>query len=148
MPNRHRSLCLTPKLLHSAPLAFGAFLALLGCGSGEQTPSQGSAGASDEQAQVSSGVNVCPIFEGSLVMPQRINPGQSSAIVVRATDPDAPDSQLVFSWTAASGSFSASDKKTTSYRCEAPGMQRLTFTATDRVGCISTLNVDVECVAN
>ncbi len=81
-------------------------------------------------------------------MPQRLAAGQSATIVVRATDPDAPDSQLVFAWSAASGSFSSSDKPTTSYRCAELGTQRLICTATDRVGCVSSLKLDVECAAN
>src|SRR6478609_5733850 len=145
MQNRRRSQLLIPKLVLSARLTFGAVFGLLACGSGEQLPARESADAGDEQAQVNSGVNVCPVFDGSLVMPQRIGPGQSSSIVVRATDPDAPDSQLVFAWSALSGSFSVSDKRATSYRCGEPGKQRLAFTATDRAGCVSTLNVDVEC---
>lgn len=126
----------------------GVGLWLLGCGSAEHSviPEPEEAGA--DQAEVSSGVNVCPLFTGSLVMPQRIALGEASEIMVRVTDPDAPDSQLVLSWSAASGTFSASDNRMTIYRCGEPGTQRLTCTAKDKPGCVSTLNIDVECVSN
>jgi hypothetical protein len=81
-------------------------------------------------------------------MPQRIAPGESTEIMVRVTDPDAPDSQLVLAWSAASGTFSASDKPMTTYRCVEPGTQQLTCTAKDKPGCVSELDIDVECVSN
>jgi hypothetical protein len=148
MPNPCRSPRPIRKFKLSSWLVFGAGFWLLACGGGDQVQVPERADAGNEQAQVNSGVNVCPVFAGSLVMPQRIGPGQKSNIAVRATDPDAPDSELIFAWSAASGSFSASDKPMTSYRCADSGSQRLTFTATDRIGCVSSLNIDVECVAD
>ena len=129
-------------------LVTSAALWLFGCGSADHVlvPSQQEPDAS--RADVSSAVNVCPVFGGSLVMPQRIRPNESSSITVRVTDPDAPSAQLVFQWSAPSGSFSASDESVTTYRCGELGSIVLTMTARDRVGCVSQQRIDVECVAN
>ncbi len=132
----------------SQRFSIGVGLWLLACGSAEHAVIPEPAEAGADQAEVSSGVNVCPLFTGSLVMPQRIAPGESTEIMVRVTDPDAPDSQLVLAWSAASGTFSASDKPMTTYRCVEPGTQQLTCTAKDKPGCVSELDIDVECVSN
>jgi hypothetical protein len=121
---------------------------LLGCGSAEHAVIPEPVEAGSDQAEVSSRVNVCPLFTGSLVMPQRIALGETSEIMVRVTDPDAPDSQLVLAWSASSGTFSASDNRMTTYRCGEPGTQQLTCTAKDKPGCVSSLNIDVECVSD
>jgi len=107
-------------------------------------PETGDAGA--EQAEVASSVNVCPRFAGSLVMPQRILPDESAFIAVRAVDPDALDTQLAFSWTATSGTFTASDKSVTNYRCAQVGSEQLTVVARDHQGCTSELTIAVECI--
>jgi hypothetical protein len=126
----------------------GVGLWLLGCGSAEHVVIPEPVEAGTDQAEVSSGVNVCPLFTGSLVMPQRIAPGEGSELMVRVTDPDAPDSQLVLAWSAASGTFSASDKRMTTYRCAELGIQHLICTAKDKPGCVSSMSIDVECVSN
>jgi hypothetical protein len=126
----------------------GMGLWLFGCGSGEHAIIPEPVEASADPAEVSSGVNVCPVFAGSLVVPQRITLGETSVLAVRVTDPDAPDSQLIFAWSAASGSFSASDKPMTTYRCTELGSQELTLTVKDKPGCVSKLVIDVECVSN
>jgi len=77
-----------------------------------------------------------------------IRPDESSLISVRATDPDAADSRLVFAWSAPSGSFDPSDKPVTRYRCFDLGEQQLVVTVRDRHDCTSTLIVTVQCVAN
>lgn len=122
-------------------------VALAACGSADH-PLPDTPDASPEQAEVSSGVNVCPSFQGSLVMPGHVQVGDAAYIVVRASDPDAPDSSLTFAWSAAKGRFSSPDKAQTSYRCETPGVARLTVTATDRQGCESQLTLSVDCVTN
>jgi len=136
-----------PPFARGYKLLSGAGLLLLSCGTADhlQIPPED---AGESAADVKSAVNVCPVFGGSLVMPQRIPPDASSSIVVRVTDPDAPDSQLVFSWSAPSGSFSESDNPMTNYRCGQVGPVELMVTATDRVGCVSNLRIDVDCVAN
>jgi hypothetical protein len=127
--------------------AFASALYVFSCGAGDQTVVP-EASAGGEGAEVASGVNVCPQFEGSLVMPQRIHPEQASVIAVRASDPDAADSQLVFAWTATGGTLNPSDKSVTVYHCAQPGQEQLTVTATDRQGCVSDLTIAVECIAN
>jgi hypothetical protein len=136
------------KLGRACLLIAATALSLLACGAADHAVTQGSAEAGAAPAQVSSGVNVCPHFEGSLVMPQRIGPTESAQIAVRASDPDAADSLLVFAWSAPSGSFSADDKPVTSYTCGELGTEQLTVTARDGHDCIDELKINVECVAN
>jgi hypothetical protein len=129
--------------------ALGRFAALcaLDCGTGEHVdvPETSSVDAS---TGISSGVNLCPYFQGSLILPQQLRPRESASITVRATDPDAADSQLVFSWSAASGTFSADDKPVTNYECSKLGTLPLTVTATDRQGCSIGLTLSVDCIPN
>lgn len=142
-PSSRRS----PRFGYGSGLVAVAGLLILACGGAEhnRVPEPIEAGA--EPAKVSSEINICPRFEGSLVMPKRIGPDESSVIAVSATDPDAPDSLLIFDWNAPSGSFSENGKSVTSYRCAEIGSQRLTVTAEDRWGCVGTLTIDVECLA-
>ncbi|HEX2670355.1 MAG TPA: hypothetical protein VHM25_05755 [Polyangiaceae bacterium] len=128
-------------------LAVVPALSAFACGAADRAPTPEPI-ASADPTEVQSGVNVCPRFDGSLVMPQRIAPNEASVITVSATDPDAPDSLLVFSWSAASGTFSASDKPVTVYHCTRVGAEQLTVVARDRRGCTTELTIDVECVAN
>jgi hypothetical protein len=128
--------------------AVGVAAWLLGCGSADHSVAPEPEGAGAATADVNSSVNVCPLFTGSLVMPQRIAPGEASTIIVRATDLDAPDSELVFAWSAASGAFDPRDKPMTSYRCDALGTEQLTLSAKDSRGCVSDMKIEVECVAN
>jgi hypothetical protein len=133
-----------------ARAALAAALCALACGSGEHTtiPVTGEdAGADASGTQVASVVNLCPRFDGSLVTPQRITPGESALVAVTVTDPDGPSSELVFSWTATSGVFSASDKPVTSYTCSKLGTQQLSVVVKDRPGCTSQLSINVECVS-
>jgi hypothetical protein len=63
-----------------ARAALAAALCALACGSGEHTtiPVTGEdAGADASGTQVASVVNLCPRFDGSLVTPQRITPGET-----------------------------------------------------------------------
>jgi hypothetical protein len=120
---------------------------VIGCGGAEHQKIPPVAEA-EAGTQVASGVNVCPRFEGSLILPQRIRPGETAVVAVRVSDPDAADSQLVFAWTATSGTFSASDSSVTNYDCSEIGSEQLTFSAVDRQGCSSSLTIAVECIAN
>ncbi|HYQ03179.1 MAG TPA: hypothetical protein VER96_31110 [Polyangiaceae bacterium] len=131
----------------SALLGLLAALGAAACGSSEHTEVAQTDGG-PEQAEVASGVNVCPLFEGSLVMPQMVRVGENASISVHAKDPDGADSRLVFAWTASSGSFDPSDKSVTSYTCAESGVQELLITARDRPGCISSLTVLVQCIGN
>lgn len=140
-PSRH------PAQLARSILAIATSLGVLACGAADHAPEPEPA-ASADPTEVQSGVNVCPRFDGSIVMPKRIAPDEASVITVSATDPDAPDSLLVFSWSAPSGSFSSSDKPVTIYRCTRVGVEQLTVVARDRRGCTAELKIDVECVAN
>ena len=128
-------------------LALALALCANACGAGDRAPTPEPA-ASADPTEVQSGINVCPRFDGSIVMPQRIAPNEASVITVSATDPDAPDSLLAFSWSAPSGTFSSSDKPVTIFHCTRVGAEQLTVVARDRRGCTAELQIDVECVAN
>ena len=129
---------------HASSLAVGlAALCVLGCGVADRVD----AGDPGAETRVASGVNVCPHFEGALILPQRIAPDETAFIAVRATDPDAADSLLIFAWSAMSGTFTFSDEPVTNYSCSKLGAEQLTVTAKDRPGCSSDLTISVECVA-
>jgi hypothetical protein len=98
--------------------------------------------------QVASKVNVCPRFDGSLALPQKITPDQTAVLLVTASDPDGNDAQLVFTWSAPNGSFNPSDKPVTNYNCSKLGVQQLTISARDEQGCSSALSLSVECVGD
>ena len=124
-------------------------LALLsfGCGSGTQqvlVPDQAAADAGPS-LQLYPTVNVCPVFNQSLVNPRSIAPGASAEVVVFVTDPDGFDGSLVFDWSASSGSFSEPKSSATLYRCDARGPQLLNVRALDRLGCSTQLDLDVTC---
>jgi len=136
--------------MRHARQALTAFLAahcVLACGTADHVTvppaSDGDAGTS-----VASAVNLCPRFDGSLVLPQHILPTQSAMLAVMASDPDGADSQLVFAWSAPSGVFSERDKPVTNYKCSKLGQEQLTITAADHQGCSSTLTIGVVCIAN
>jgi hypothetical protein len=132
--------------LERGAAAVASVLCVLACGSGEHTQVPPSVDA-DAGTSISSAVNVCPYFEDSLILPQRIPPRESALVAVRATDPDAADSLLAFRWSATSGTFSVSDKPVTNYSCLKLGAAQLTVTVTDRQGCSSDLTIGVQCVA-
>ncbi len=120
-------------------------LLLLGCGSGTAQvlgPDQTDAGPS---LQVYPTVNVCPVFNQSLINPRSIGPDASAEVVVFASDPDGLNSSLAFEWTASSGSFSEPKLPATLYRCDARGPQVLYVRALDRLGCSTELDLDVTC---
>jgi hypothetical protein len=133
--------------------AAGSLIAIVGaacvlaCGVADRVDVENTGDLGGE-TRITSGVNVCPHFEGSLILPERIAPSESAFIAVRATDPDAADSLLVFAWTALSGTFSASDEPVTNYSCSKLGTEQLTVTAKDDQGCSSDLTLPVECIAH
>ncbi len=143
-----RRSCLDQRPRIARRLLTCAGLWLLACGGADHVSVPEPPDADAGPTKVNSDVNVCPVFGGSLVMPQRIGPSEAALIIVRASDPDSADSSLIYAWSAASGTFSANDRPVTNYRCSEPGTESLTVTAKDAHGCISSLTIDVECVAN
>ncbi len=120
---------------------------LIGCGTGthnyvpeQDEPDSGSS------LQVVPNVNVCPVFNQSLVIPRSIAPRASAEVVVFATDPDGTDASLEFDWTASSGSFTQPTRPVTGYSCADPGPQVLHVRAVDRLGCRVQLDLDVTCL--
>jgi len=70
------------------------------------------------------------------------------ALAIAAHDSDSGPAPLVYSWTAASGSFSDATSATPSFVCNAPGPVTLTATVSDgdtTPGCADTLSVVVSC---
>jgi hypothetical protein len=131
-----------------AALAACAALFAFACGAGDHVAIPPVEADGGTETHIASGVNLCPHFDGSLLLPQSLHPNESAYVQVSASDPDAPDSQLVFSWSASSGAFSASDKPVTNYTCAKLGTAQLTVTAKDQQGCTADLNLFVACVSN
>ena len=132
---------------HLARLGLAAF-ALLGCGSGEHNYVPEDSVDAGFSVQIVPQVNVCPVFNQSLVIPRSIAPRVSAEVVVFATDPDGVDSALKFDWTASSGSFSDPIRPVTSYVCADVGSQVLHVRALDRLGCRVQLDLDVTCLSD
>jgi hypothetical protein len=140
----------SPENVRHARNALSAILAahwVLACGTADHATVP-PAPEGDASASVASVVNLCPRFDGSLVLPQHIPPMQSAMLAVTATDPDGADSELVFAWSAPSGVFSDRDKPVTNYNCSELGQEQLTITAADHQGCSSTLTIGVVCIAD
>jgi len=129
-------------------LGFGIGLVLLlGCGAAEQTDSgPGAPPESSGLTDFDPAVNVCPHFEGSLILPQTVLEGEYAFIAVRATDPDADDLSLTYRWSAPSGEFSSPLEPTTEYRCAVGGVQPLTVVASDLRSCDVELQLDITCI--
>jgi hypothetical protein len=92
-------------------------------------------------------INVCPVFEGMLVIPLDIPPNVPAQIIVKVTDPDGIDAALTYEWSAPSGNFSDPKSPITAYRCAELGPQALRVTAEDVVGCGRSTELNVSCVA-
>jgi hypothetical protein len=124
-----------------------ASLLLLACGSGD-----GSRDARDEQdgpppvPLTMVDINVCPLFLGSLVVPQQLLPGEAALVAVRASDPDDDDRRLTYSWSASSGEFAEPGLPITEYRCAELGEQKLTVHTKDQWDCDAELHLDVTCM--
>lgn len=128
-------------------LSYSLALLSFGCGSGtEQVFVPDRAADAGPSVQLYPTVNVCPVFNQSLINPRSIPPDASAEVIVFATDPDGLDSSLVFDWTASSGSFSEPKSSATLYRCAARGPQILYVRALDRLGCSNELDLDVTCL--
>jgi len=136
------------RLLSWSAIASAIAICLPSCGGADRTVVPGPEEAGAESTEFKSGVNICPLLLDSLVMPTVISPEASAFITVRATDPDASDSDLILEWSAPSGTFSAYDKAATTFRCSELGAVPLTITAIDRAGCKSALTLHIDCVAN
>jgi hypothetical protein len=126
--------------------AAASFAFLLGCGAADQTRS---ARDDDESmlVNVNPRINICPHFEGAFILPQSIPRSTSAFIAVRTVDPDGNELDLAYEWSAGSGAFTAPDRPTTDYTCEAEGDQTLTLVATDVDSCDAWLHLDVTCLS-
>lgn len=124
-----------------------SFVLLLGCGSADQTRAARSDDEDNKLVDISPGLNLCPRFEGSIILPQTIPVAGTAFIAVRATDPDADDLDLKYAWSATSGEFSEPSESVTEYTCGEPGEQSLTVTALDAADCDVELHLDVTCLS-
>jgi hypothetical protein len=124
--------------------SFAGF-ALLGCGANDHAqPSPTGEGL--VQLSFDRGLNECPEFTQSLIIPQAIRPRMSAEVVVIATDPDGLDSAIDYTWSASSGAFSDPKQPYTRYGCEATGRQLLRLDVVDALGCPARLALDVDCL--
>ena len=128
-------------------VAAASFALLSGCGSADQTRAARDEEATPELVDFSPAINVCPRFEGSLILPQSIPHAGAAFIAVRAVDPDADDLTLTFAWSATSGDFSAPERPVTEYRCADDGDQALTIVTRDASNCDRALHLDVTCLS-
>ncbi len=129
-------------------LVLSALTGACGSGSGSDEHSRISPPNEDPQlVDFESKINICPAFQGSAANPTEIPPQQPAQILVLAQDPDGPDSELEFEWSAESGTFSEPTRSLTEYRCGKPGAGLLHVVARDSIGCASSLNVNVTCLA-
>lgn len=128
------------------PFALSCALCCVACGSSDQTRAAQNDEPPDQQLNVSQDFNLCPYFEGSLVLPQTIAPGQTAVVVVRAVDPDGDDEALTYEWSVSAGELTEVDGPSIAYLCSETGPQILTVVTKDARDCHSTLTIAVTCL--
>lgn len=126
-------------LLGSAAICFA-------CSASDQTRAKPEEEPEHEILNVAQDFNVCPHFEGSIVLPQTIPPGQQAVIVVRAVDPDGDDRALSYAWSATSGELSETTAGSTKYLCDETGPQIVSIVTTDARNCHVQLDIAVNCL--
>jgi hypothetical protein len=123
-----------------------ALFALLGLGCGAADSTRLTREESTDVA-VDTGINTCPSFQFSMILPQALRPGEMASAVALATDPDSRSATIQYKWTATSGEFDAPNESMSRYSCNEVGSQTLSVTASDRDGCETSLDFSVECDA-
>jgi hypothetical protein len=122
-----------------------SLVSLCGCSS---TDRSGQAAEPDGQLlNVDQDFNVCPEFQGSIVLPQTIPLAQQAFVAVRAIDPDGDDSSLTYAWSATSGMLSDPTRAATHYDCRSAGAQILSVVTEDARNCHARLDIAVTCLA-
>jgi hypothetical protein len=119
-------------------------LLALGCGSAdashfvqEQEPSQ--------EVAIDTGINTCPSFQFSMILPQALHKGETASVLALATDPELGAAAVHYKWTATSGVFDKPEDSFSQYACADAGPQVLSVTASDPDGCEKSLDFDVAC---
>lgn len=130
----------------SARVALSCWLVLVACGSADHSEQERPASGSPV-LNVEQGFNICPQFQGSLVLPQTIAPRERAIVAVIVSDPDGDDAKLSYVWTASSGSLDAPDSSQTGYVCDDTGAQVLHVVAEDARGCHVALDITVTCLS-
>jgi hypothetical protein len=120
--------------------------ACLSCSASDQSKAKPEEEPEDQILNVAQNFNVCPRFEGSIVLPQTIAPGQEAVIVVRAVDPDGDDRALSYGWSVTSGELSETVGGSTKYLCDELGPQIVSIVTTDAPGCHVQLDIAVNCL--
>jgi hypothetical protein len=123
-----------------------ALFALLGLGCGAADSNRLAREESTDVA-IDTGINTCPSFQFSMILPRAIRPGEMASAVALATDPDSSNGAIRYKWTATSGEFDDPNESISQYACTEAGSQTLSVTASDRDGCETSLNFSVECDA-
>jgi hypothetical protein len=95
---------------------------------------------------VTENVNLCPHFEGSLVLPQTIPPETKAIVIVRGVDPDGDSAALTYEFSVSAGELSETVGPSTKYSCTELGPQVLTVVTKDAHDCHAKLDIDVTCM--
>lgn len=120
----------------------------VGCSAADQTRTARDEPPEQEVVDVNTNVNLCPRFDGSLIVPQTIQPGQTAVVVVNASDPDGDSATLTYEWSATSGSIVESEGPGAKYSCGDAGPQILTVTTKDARGCHAKLEIHLSCLSD
>lgn len=99
-----------------------------------------------QELNVAQDFNICPHFEGSIVLPQTIAPAQEAVIVVRAVDPDGDDAKLSYAWSVSAGVLTETVGGSAKYLCNETGPQIVSIVTTDARNCHAQLDIAVNCL--
>jgi hypothetical protein len=98
------------------------------------------------QLLVSGSFNICPLIDGVSATPASANVGVPMALGVTAHDGDNLPSPRAYSWSASSGTLSATTGAAPTLTCTAPGTVTVTVTASDGdASCNDQMSFDVTC---
>jgi len=121
-------------------------LALLsGCGAADGTKTAREQAPDD--VKIDTGINACPSFIYTMVLPEAIRSGEVATVMAFATDPDWDDNKLKYVWSATSGGFDSPNDSLSQYTCADSGPQVLSVTTSDPEGCENNLDFHVVCDA-
>lgn len=124
----------------------GGAAACFACSAADETRRVPDEGPEAQLLNVAQDFNVCPHFEGSLVLPQTIAPGQQAVIGVRGVDPDGEDAALTYDWSVTSGELMETGHGYAKYSCDETGPQIVSIVTTDARDCHVQLDIAVNCL--
>jgi len=95
-------------------------------------------------------LNLCPTLDGISATPNEVVVGGSIALSAFARDTDVGPSELVYNWTASSGSLSDTHSPTPQFTCTSAGTATLTLSVADgdpAANCADLGSFTVQCSA-